>query len=180
MSENLIPYERIRTLLYLSKFKKRRVWIVLCAPEQTYDKAQIINGVVDSIYNGTKPRAEDMTIENFCIGGRFRLADNNQEQESIDLLDALDKGDYDNFNKALDKSEKSQIYEMAQIRAVSLMPISMPDEIKEPLFTEYDENTLVALEHFHWLSTKMMLPSYSFLPSIRLLDDHYYKVLAKL
>ena len=74
LSENLIPYERIRTVLYLSKIKKRPLWIVICASNATYNESQVISGVIDGIINGSSDdeRSQHRTL----IGGQFTIHNN--------------------------------------------------------------------------------------------------------
>jgi len=104
ISEDSVFFERLRTLLYLSKNKKIGIWVVLWK-DGYIDSAKIESAVVRSVYNGNP--IEPLPSHKRNIGGKFTFEDS--EHENID-----------------------EFHNMEEIYAVSFHPIkTIPDDLKK-------------------------------------------------
>ncbi len=77
INKESVFFERVRTLLYLSKGRKIEIWLVLLKPKQYIHSARIVSGVVKSILHGS-------AIEPFYkryIGGKFTFDDIESENK---------------------------------------------------------------------------------------------------
>jgi hypothetical protein len=74
LAKNLIRYERIRTVLFLSRIKQRPLWIVICDDNTPLNESQVVSGVIDEIINGS--RDEKRSPNRNMIGGQFTIHNN--------------------------------------------------------------------------------------------------------
>jgi len=89
-------FERLRTLLHLSKHRKVEIWVVLRKRDQSISSARIISGVVRGIITGTAAEP----FHKLHIGGRFTFDDI--------------------------EDDGCKFHNMEEINAVSFHPMDMP------------------------------------------------------